>query len=163
MSAARQKLQALGTQDEQRSQKLTSQEPGEFNGSSSTHKRVFSWRRRRSEQQLNIQRRFGFRSCSRSVISSFDQAASSSSRRRRRMLLSTRRRRVQSKALPSRRQQQQLGRDKVFFLWIKWVLPQKKVATAGERRGPNNNKVFRSILDRLSSEKHRQQRGVERQ
>jgi hypothetical protein len=79
------------------------------------------------------------------------------------MQLSTRRRRVQSKALPSKRQQQQLGRDKVFFLWIKWVLPQKKAVTAGERRRPNNNKVFRSILDRLSSEKHRQQRGVERQ
>jgi len=47
MSAARQKLQALGTQDDQRSKKLTSQEPGEFSsstahGSSNTHKRVFS-------------------------------------------------------------------------------------------------------------------------
>ncbi len=47
MSAARQKLQALGTQDDQSSQKLTSQEPSEFNFgtahiSSSTHKRVFS-------------------------------------------------------------------------------------------------------------------------
>jgi len=79
------------------------------------------------------------------------------------MQLSIRRRRVQSKALPSRRQQQQLGRDKAFFLWIKRVFPQKKAATIGERRRPNNNKVFRSILDRLNSEKHRQQRGVERQ
>jgi len=30
MSVVRQKLQALGTQDDQRSHKLTSQEPGEF-------------------------------------------------------------------------------------------------------------------------------------
>jgi hypothetical protein len=43
------------------------------------------------------------------------------------------------------------------------VLPQKKAVTTGERRRPNNNKVFRSILDRLSSEKHKHQRGVERQ
>jgi len=55
MSAARQKLQALGTQDEQRSQKLTSQELGEFNsgtahGSSSTPQASFHLKKKKKKK-----------------------------------------------------------------------------------------------------------------